>query len=31
MTWAFFMERVTGIELALSAREATALGDVGTC
>ncbi|MFF3929263.1 tyrosine-type recombinase/integrase [Streptomyces hirsutus] len=25
-TWAFFMERVTGIELALSAWEATALG-----
>ncbi len=27
MTWAFFMERVTRIELALSAWEATALAD----
>jgi hypothetical protein len=28
MTWAFFAERVTRIELALSAWEATALGRV---
>ncbi len=27
MTWAFIMERVTRIELALSAWEATALGE----
>ncbi|CCK28688.1 hypothetical protein BN159_4309 [Streptomyces davaonensis JCM 4913] len=27
MTWAFFVERVTRIELALSAWEATALAE----
>lgn len=29
MTWAFFTERVTRIELALSAREAKTLGGAG--